>query len=73
MSMNKFIGFMKILKKILTLILVSCVAVFGFALSAPRRDYLKREPSISFFGGNFLYLFLEKYYTPFLFESVVAT
>ncbi len=47
-------------EKILTLILVSCVAVFGFALSAPCRDYLKREPSISFFGGNFLYLFFRK-------------
>ncbi len=35
-------------KKIRTFILVACVAVFGFALSA------KREPSISFFASNFL-------------------
>ncbi len=26
-----------------------------------------------FFGSNFLYLFYEKYYTPFLFETVVVT
>ncbi len=57
--MNICIGFMKILKKVLTLILVSCVAVFGFALSAPCRDYLKREPSISFLGEIFFMFFMK--------------